>query len=63
VNNKWQGEINGTADGGDELRSLILLDEILKNLSQSPFFTGVKMQKKELSGTQADFKITYQLKV
>jgi len=63
VNDKWQGEINGRADGGDELNSLLLIEEVLKNLNQSPYFTGVKIQGKELAGTEADFRITYLLKL
>ena len=58
----WQGVIEGAANGGDELVSLLLLEEILKNFNQSPLFSGVKIVEKQLAGTQVNFKITYQLK-
>jgi hypothetical protein len=62
VKDKWQGVIEGATNGEDELVSLLLMEEVMKNFNQSPLFTGVKIQEKQLAGKQVNFKITYQLK-
>ena len=60
--NGWAGEVNGIAEGEDELASLVLVEELQNNFLKSPLFAGVKMIEKKLEGEKITFKITYQLK-
>ncbi|MGB8658717.1 MAG: PilN domain-containing protein [Candidatus Zixiibacteriota bacterium] len=61
--NRWCGEISGLAEGSDEITSLLLLEEMQDNLVRSPFFSEVRVAKRELQGTQVTFKIVYQLNI
>lgn len=60
--NGWTGEVQGVADGEEEIASLILMEELQHNFLKSPFFTGTKLVEKKLEGKKITFKITYQLK-
>ncbi len=62
IKNKWNVELTAVADGSDEIKSLMLVEEMQDNFTKSPFFENVKMTKRELQGTLVTFKIIYQLK-
>lgn len=63
IKNKWNGEVTAVADGSDEIKSLLLVEEMQNIFAKSPFFENVKMTGRELQGTQVTFKIIYQLKI
>jgi hypothetical protein len=60
--NGWAGELYGTAEGEDEIASLVLVEELQNNFLKSPLFTGTKVAEKKLEGEKITFKIVYQLK-
>jgi hypothetical protein len=60
--NGWAGEVCGTAEGSDEIASLVLVEELQSNFLKSPLFTGTKVAEKKLEGDKITFKISYQLK-
>ncbi len=61
VKGAWRGEVTGVADGSDEIKSLLLVEQVQNNFIQSPLFQGVKLTEKELQGKSVQFKIIYQL--
>jgi len=62
IKNGWSGDICGSADGQDEITSLVFVEELQNNFLKSPLFTGTKVVEKKLEGEKINFKITYQLK-
>jgi Tfp pilus assembly protein PilN len=62
IKSGWSGDVCGSADGQDEITSLVLVEELQNNFLKSPLFTGTKVVEKKLEGEKINFKITYQLK-
>jgi hypothetical protein len=63
LRNKWQGYVEGVANGSDEINSLLQVEEIQNNFVQSPLFEGAKLTERELKGRAVRFKIIYQLDI
>lgn len=59
----WQGEVTGAADGGDEITSLLLAEEVQNKFVHSPLFKGARMTEKEVRSKEVEFKITYRLQI